>query len=343
MRLAATMHQTVAAFLAGVFVSALVFTHDASFGNEILLRGLLARDARSCQKTNVKVKATTSPAGGASGPSYLDAESSRSGRQPRVGNDDAAAVLVNDGVVHLGVVEAALETRSGLPSLEESDAGVNNGEVEAFGGKVKRFAEVLSAREAFAAAMASSRLAMALWTRAARPVTDSLTFYASAGYNEFVTHSWRFLTTTDPRILAAIAATFVALACVYIAVVAVARHLRRARYGARVRAAVTRVRERVDALWRRVTAPYVRAYRAVRHFGRSVTLRYNAFIAGGGFLHTEQIKSNQIKSHQQRRTHCAVLFLISMRRSSITGSTRHLFRRHPTRAVHPMMMMTTRA
>ena len=57
----------------------------------------------------------------------------------------------------------------------------------------------------------------------------------------------------------------VAAVGVYAAVVAVAAHLRRAKYVTRARATVVRVRERVTRRWKIITGPFVRAFQRVRH------------------------------------------------------------------------------
>ena len=326
------MHNTflpgwITPFLAGVFVSTLVLTHDGSVGNELIVRGLLrgggdrhryafSADARVTSSSSSDTTKTTTrttmeqpppgqshPAGelpSAELPVYRGNDAVLAKEQEEGATTTEAAAVVeedakekaeeegvarrnanNDSDADVGYNDADADAADAdAADADDGDADENPEEYYSYLNANRAFAETLSTREAIAAAMASTKLAMALWARAARPVTDSLTFYAGVGYQEFITHSWRFLTTTDPRVLAAAVAAVVALLCVYAAVVAIARHLKRARYLARLKAAGARLRERLAAFWRRLTGPYVRAFRRVREFGRGVTVRYNSFLAG---------------------------------------------------------------
>jgi hypothetical protein len=308
----------VTPFLAGVFISTLVLTHDVSVGNDLIVRGLLRRGEEQ-GTTTTYVTTTTTDSVSVTSAAATDAEEApplplpphaHPAELPSGGGDDAdadadavivhhGAFLVKEAFMELEAVTADAEEEE--KKKEEESVTTSNSNNEDDGArasvnvhdddyaddvesmryrKLKRFADDLSTYEAFAAAMASSKLAMALWARALRPATNFMTFYANAGYQEFMAHSWRFLTTTDPKILAGIAATVVASVLAYAACVVVARHLKRARYVARLRDAAARACERVAAFWRRLTGPYVRAFKRVRSFGRTVTRRYDAFLAG---------------------------------------------------------------
>ena len=268
------MHSTLASFLAGALL-ALAFTHDVSSGNEILARrlafpGAHTRDPFSSATATPSLDAALpgrSPRGGDAG-----GGGGGGGGERRAEGDDAVVATAGDAGVNRGdaIHDEATARRAEGTEKEYSHPPSHK----------QRFADGLSAREATAAAMAATKLAVALWARAARPVTDSVRLYASAGYHELVSHLWRFLTTTDPLVLAAAAAAAVALVCACAAALAIARHLRRARYIARLRATAARLRERVRATWRMLTGPFVRALQRVKRFAESVTSRYNALLAG---------------------------------------------------------------
>lgn len=279
------MPSAFASFASGVFVATLVLTHDATFGDEILLaRGLLARppapSASPDENPNVvmptsggflgtlrdapgETSATASDAS-ADAPSDLDdrADGEVAFRAPPVA--DAAdgvleGVYLDDDVAD-DVASCSAASRGPLPS----DA----------------FAANLTTRESFAAAMASTKLALSLWARTARPATDALSRYARAGASEMTDAAWRFLRDTPPEDLAVYASLLISAAATVSALLALARHLRRARYLHRARAAAARARTRVAASLRRRVRPVLVATSRARAFARAVATRYHAFIRG---------------------------------------------------------------
>ena len=184
------MPSAFASFASGLFVATLVLTHDATFGDEILLaRGLLARapapsaspeavDPNVVMPTSGGFLGTLHDAPGETSTTASDASTDASSdpddwaggeiafRPPPVA-DVADGVLEGvylddlDDDVADDVASCSAASRGPLPS----DA----------------FAANLTTRESFAAAMASTKLALTLWARTARPATDALSRYARAG------------------------------------------------------------------------------------------------------------------------------------------------------------------
>ena len=257
------MHPTLAAFLAGFFVAALVLTHDATTGEELLIRGLQlggktplpSASSNDANLTEATTEVTT--AAPATGPPPLGAAGEGNAV---IGDAGEAATDSTQREETRG--DGADETVSLIGFYDDED-----NDPQPATAKHKGWQHELSTRQAFAAAMASTKLSLALWARAAKPLTDSVSFYARAGSQEFGSLAYHFLTTTDPRILAAVVAGAVALVGAYVLAVAAARHLKRARYFGRATAAMGRVRARVVKLWRRVTGPFVRAVQRVRGRG----------------------------------------------------------------------------
>ena len=279
------MPSAFASFASGLFVATLVLTHDATFGDEILLaRGLLARAPAPSASPEENPNVVMPTSGGFLGtlhdaPGEMSTTASDASTDASSDPDDWAGgeiafrpppvadaadgvlegVYLDDDVAD-DVASCSAASRGPLPS----DA----------------FAANLTTRESFAAAMASTKLALTLWARTARPATDALSRYARAGAYEMTDAAWRFLRDTPAEDLAVYASLLISAAATVSAVLTLARHLRRARYISRARAAATRARTRAAASLRRRVRPIFAAVTYARHFARAVAARYHAFIRG---------------------------------------------------------------
>ena len=259
------MPSAFASFASGLFVATLVLTHDATFGDEILLaRGLLARAPAPSASPEENPNVVMPTSGGFLGtlhdaPGEMSTTASDASTDASSDPDDWAGgeiafrpppvadaadgvlegVYLDDDVAD-DVASCSAASRGPLPS----DA----------------FAANLTTRESFAAAMASTKLALTLWARTARPATDALSRYARAGAYEMTDAAWRFLRDTPAEDLAVYASLLISAAATVSAVLTLARHLRRARYipRARRRHARANPRRRVSRQRPAIWPPFVR-------------------------------------------------------------------------------------
>ena len=254
---------TLAAFAAGLFVATLVLTHDASAGDELLVaRGLLlpsplpdvevhaSRNASAPDPNVVEGRASDAPEGTKA--PYPDDEATDSTRAT-----DATDATDDRPVA----VRGAHEVRGGR-ALEPDESP-------------------MTTREAFAAAMATTRLALRLWARAGRPATDALEWYTRAGSREILAYLWRvvqIVSEAPARVKATAIAGLAAFVAARAAALALARHLRRARYRARAREALSYHRRRIARVRDRLVAPFVAVARRVKTVATSTRRRYKTFL-----------------------------------------------------------------
>ena len=272
----------LAPFLAGVFVTTLLFTHDAVGGNELLVaRGLLARAGWRWSRGGGDADPLMTRRGDArdgGGP-----DPARAGELPRAGDVSARAPPTSPPTASsLGVGvggggdddddDASSDATTTLRGFYDYvDDGARDGR---FARPRARFADDITSREAFTAALASQRLALALFARALRPTTDFVRFYFTAGVAELVAFAWRQTRATDPKVLARVLVAALTLAFARTCALRFRRHLRRAKYLARGRARVGRARRRVSDACAKIVSPFVAARRRASRFARGVTRRY---------------------------------------------------------------------
>lgn len=262
---------TLAAFAAGLFVATLVLTHDASAGDELLVaRGLLLPSPSPAFEIHASRNASLPDPNVVEGRAGRDApEGTKATDHPDGEAIDATRVSdASDATDDLSL--GVRETRA---PREVHEVGARALELDA---------SPMTTREAFAAAMATTRLALRLWAHAGRPATDALEWYTRAGSREFLATLWRvvqIVSNAPARVKALVVAGFAALVAARAAALALLRHLRRARYRARAREALARQRRRVARARDRAVAPFVAVARRVASASRSARRRYAAFIA----------------------------------------------------------------
>ena len=216
---------TLAAFAAGLFVATLVLTHDASAGDELLVaRGLLLPSPSPAFEIHASRNASLPDPNVVEGRAGRDApEGTKATDQPHGEATDATRVSdASDATDDLSL--GVRETRA---PREVHEVGARALELDA---------SPMTTREAFAAAMATTRLALRLWARAGRPATDALEWYTRAGSREFFATLWRvvqMVSNAPARVKALVVAGFAALVAARAAALALVRHLRRARPGGR--------------------------------------------------------------------------------------------------------------
>ena len=218
---------TLAAFAAGLFVATLVLTHDASAGDELLVaRGLLLPSPSPAFEIHASRNASLPDPNVVEGRAGRDApEGTKATDHPDGEAIDATRVSdASDATDDLSL--GVRETRA---PREVHEVGARALELDA---------SPMTTREAFAAAMATTRLALRLWAHAGRPATDALEWYTRAGSREFLATLWRvvqIVSNAPARVKALVVAGFAALVAARAAALALTRHLRRARYRARRR------------------------------------------------------------------------------------------------------------
>ena len=228
---------TLAAFAAGLFVATLVLTHDASAGDELLVaRGLLLPSPSPAFEIHASRNASLPDPNVVEGRAGRDApEGTKATDHPDGEAIDATRVSdASDATDDLSL--GVRETRA---PREVHEVGARALELDA---------SPMTTREAFAAAMATTRLALRLWAHAGRPATDALEWYTRAGSREFLATLWRvvqMVSNAPARVKVLVVAGFAALVAARAAALALLRHLRRARYRARAREALARQRRRV--------------------------------------------------------------------------------------------------
>ena len=263
---------TLAAFAAGLFVATLVLTHDASAGDELLVaRGLLLPPP----SPDVEVRASRNAS--APDPNVVEGRASNAPEGTKTPHPDVEATGFTRATDAIDATDTADDRSVGLldaPASCAPEVGARALELDA---------SPMTTREAFAAAMASTRLALRLWARAGRPATDALEWYTRAGSKELLAYLWRvvqIVSEAPTQVKALVVAGFAALVAARAAALALTRHLRRARYRARAREALARVRARVTRARDRVGAPFVAVARRIASAARTARRRYEAFIAG---------------------------------------------------------------
>jgi len=265
---------TLAAFAAGLFVATLVLTHDASAGDELLVaRGLLLPSPSPAFEIHASRNASLPDPNVVEGRAGRDApEGTKATDHPHGEATDATRVSDASDATD-ATDDLSLGVRDARAPREVHEVGARALELDA---------SPMTTREAFAAAMATTRLALRLWARAGRPATDALEWYTRAGSREFLATLWRvvqMVSNAPARVKALVVAGFAALVAARAAALALLRHLRRARYRARAREALARQRRRVARARDRAVAPFVAVARRVASASRSARRRYAAFIA----------------------------------------------------------------
>jgi len=279
------MPSNLAAFAAGLFVATLVLTHDASSGDELLVsRGLLRGrnglhraadgfggtkpepDRHVVDGRNVLPSSARSGTEETSMP-YPDHEDHGGYGNTQKHAADAAAGEVNTD-------ETTKRTRH-TDHTDEASFPISV--------TISSDEGAFTTRQAFAAAMASTRLALRLWACAIRPATDAVEWYTRAGGNELLAYAWRVLgivREASPETLAACALAIAALTGTRVAALAAQRHLRRARYRGRAREAFARQRRRLVRVRDKTIAPFVSLAKRVSSAFVSAKRKYVSFIAG---------------------------------------------------------------
>ena len=264
----------LAAFAAGLFVATLVLTHDASAGDELLVaRGLLLPSP----SPDVEVGASRNDS--APDPYVVEGRASDAPEGTKTPNPDVEAMDFARATDPTDPTDPT-DATDATDATDDRPVGVLD--APASRAPVSPDPSPMTTREAFAAAMATTRLALRLWARAGRPATDALEWYTRAGSKEFLAYLWRvgqIVSETSTRVKALVVAGFAALVAARAAALALLRHLRRARYRARAREALARLVGRVARARDRGAAPFVAAARRVASVARTARRRYAAFIA----------------------------------------------------------------
>lgn len=265
---------TLAAFAAGLFVATLVLTHDASAGDELLVaRGLLLPSPSPAFEIHASRNASLPDPNVVEGRAGRDASEGTKATDHPHGEATDATRVSDASDASDATDDLSLGVRDARTPREVHEVGARALELDA---------SPMTTREAFAAAMATTRLALRLWARAGRPATDALEWYTRAGSREFLATLWRvvqMISNAPARVKALVLAGFAALVAARAAALALVRHLRRARYRARAREALARQRRRVARARDRAVAPFVAVSRRVASASRLARRRYAAFIA----------------------------------------------------------------
>jgi hypothetical protein len=265
---------TLAAFAAGLFVATLVLTHDASAGDELLVaRGLLLPSPSPAFEIHASRNASLPDPNVVEGRAGRDASEGTKATDHPHGEATDATRVSDASDASDATDDLSLGVRDARTPREVHEVGARALELDA---------SPMTTREAFAAAMATTRLALRLWARAGRPATDALEWYTRAGSREFLATLWRvvqMISNAPARVKALVLAGFAALVAARAAALALLRHLRRARYRARAREALARQRRRVARARDRAVAPFVAVSRRVASASRLARRRYAAFIA----------------------------------------------------------------
>ena len=198
------MPSAFASFASGLFVATLVLTHDATFGDEILLaRGLLARAPRPVGVARGESNVVMPTSGG-----FLGTLHGAPGETSTVASDASTDASSDPDDWAGGEIAfrppPVADAADGVPraSTSTTTSPTTSRRVpppRAVPSPSDAFAANLTTRESFAAAMASTKLALTLWARTARPATDALSRYARAGASEMTDAAWRFLRDTHTR------------------------------------------------------------------------------------------------------------------------------------------------
>ena len=254
---------TLAAFAAGLFVATLVLTHDASAGDELLVaRGLLLPSPLPDVEIHASWNASAPDPNVVEGRASDAPEGTKAPYPDDEATDSTRATDATDATDDRPVAERGAPEVRGGRALEPDESP-------------------MTTREAFAAAMATTRLALRLWARAGRPATDALEWYTRAGFREILAYLWRvvqIVKEAPARVKATAVAGFAAFVAARAAALALARHLRRARYRARVREALSYHRRRFKRVRDRAVAPFVAVARRVKTVATSTRARYNTFL-----------------------------------------------------------------
>ena len=197
---------TLAAFAAGLFVATLVLTHDASAGDELLVaRGLLLPSPSPAFEIHASRNASLPDPNVVEGRAGRDApEGTKATDHPHGEATDATRVSDASDATD-ATDDLSLGVRDARAPREVHEVGARALELDA---------SPMTTREAFAAAMATTRLALRLWARAGRPATDALEWYTRAGSREFLATLWRvvqMVSNAPARVKALVVAGFAAM------------------------------------------------------------------------------------------------------------------------------------
>ena len=258
---------TLAAFTAGLFVATLVLTHDASIGDELLVqRGLLLRGSKGgLDEFHVTQPDSNVVQGRFERHDPLDALSGETSPEDITAESPQLVDISDDTSVEVTHDTHTDQTATPPPSVSPTHD----------------FSKPLTTREAFAAAMASTRLALRLWAIVGRPVMDTVEWYTKAGSKELISYLWkgaRIIGEAPPETLLTFLAVVVGILATRLMFLALIKHLRRARYVFRAKEKIACQRRRILRVRDKAIAPFIAVRRRVTGIFVSGKRKYASFI-----------------------------------------------------------------
>ena len=149
---------------------------------------------------------------------------------------------------------------------------------DADGMRARARIEALEPRSALSAALASTKLSLALWSRVFAPVINVVRRRVALGVGAAAKEATRIVRETEPRVLVQWALAVVGAAYVYYLCWQFVKHLKRARYRNKLKFFIIRMRLRMTRRVRAVLEPYARVYRRVAAGGAAVRRRYGVVV-----------------------------------------------------------------
>ena len=205
-------------------------------------------------------------------------------RDYTVGDDVLAALVAGE----ISSINAQASDFSSLPTprARASDPDVDNARcfelcaILRAGVDARTRIGALELRSSARAALAATKLSLALWARVFSPATNAITEGVVRGTRAGGRRLAVIVRETEPRVLAQWVLACVGAAYVYHLCWRFVKHLKRARYRNKLRFFIIRMRLRASRRVRTALEPYARVYRRVASAGTAVKRRYSLVVRG---------------------------------------------------------------
>jgi hypothetical protein len=199
----------------------------------------------------------------------------------------AAHVLTRDTTVGEDVLSAlasgeiwtvSQNSPSSVLSVDTRDTLSDASAVDGFRDVHRAKIEALELGEATRAALAATKLTLALWARVFSPATNALWDALKTVLRASGDEGLRFLRETEPKVLALWALACVGAMYAVHACRRLVKHLKRARYRNKLKFFIIRTRMRASRRVRAMLEPYAKVYRSIAAVGMGVRRRYSLVV-----------------------------------------------------------------